>query len=72
MKRLFLAAVLSTLVSAGALAEDNRDQAFGKHDMGPSPDSNIDRNNTATGTQGMAIHRSASSKTARHSKKADR
>lgn len=50
MKKLILAAVLSTVFAAGALAEDNRDQAFGKHDMGPSPNSNMNRPNSATGT----------------------
>jgi hypothetical protein len=72
MKRLLLAIALSTLVSAGAFAEDNRDQAFGKHDMGPSPDSNRDRNNTTSGTQGMVTRRSAEPGTVKHSRKTDR
>lgn len=73
MRRIVLAVALTTLVAGGALAEDNRDQAFGKHDMGPSPDSNIDRNTTPTGsTQGMATSRSTGRGTVKHSKKADR
>jgi hypothetical protein len=36
MKKLFLAAAFTAVFAAGALAEDNRDQAFGKHDMGPA------------------------------------
>jgi hypothetical protein len=43
MKKLILAAILSTVFAAGALAEDNRDQAYGKHDMGASPDSSMNR-----------------------------
>jgi hypothetical protein len=59
MKKLILAAVLSTAFAAGALAEDNRDQAFGKHDMGPSPDSSMNRPDSATGTvdEGRFINR---------------
>jgi hypothetical protein len=53
MKKLLLAAAFSMVFTAGALAEDNRDQAFGKHDMGPSNDS-MNKPNSATGTQGMA------------------
>ena len=72
MKKLILAVALSTFVAGGALAEDNRDQAFGKHDMGPSPDSNMDRNATPTSTtQGMAPSRSERG-TVKHSKKVDR
>ena len=73
MRRIVLAIALSTLVAGGALAEDNRDQAFGKHDMGPSPDGNMDRNTTPTGsTQGMATSRSTERSTVKHSKKVDR
>jgi hypothetical protein len=74
MKKIILAVALSTFVAGGALAEDNRDQAFGKHDMGPSPDSNMDRNTTPTGsTRGMATTlRATERSTIRHSKKADR
>ena len=55
MKKLILAAALSCVFFAsGALAEDDRDQAYGKHDMGPSPDSSMSKTNSAsTGTQGM-------------------
>jgi hypothetical protein len=56
MKKLILAAVLSTVFAAGALAEDNRDQAYGKHDMGASPDSNMNRPNSAT-DEGRFINR---------------
>jgi hypothetical protein len=72
MKKLVLAAVLSSLFAAGALAEDNRDQAYGKHDMGASPDSSMNRPNSATGTQGMASGRSSTSGSTRHSKKLDK
>lgn len=73
MRRIVLAVALSTLIAGGALAEDNRDQAFGKHDMGPSPDSNMDRNTTPTGgTRGMATSRSTERGTVKHSKKVDR
>lgn len=72
MKRLFLAVALTTLIAGGALAEDNRDQAFGKHDMGASPDGNMDRNTTTNGTQGMATPKSAERGTVKHSKKTDR
>ena len=41
MKKLLLAAALATVFVASALAEDSRDQAYGKHDMGPSPDSSM-------------------------------
>ena len=73
MRKLILAVALSTLVAGGAFAEDNRDQAFGKHDMGQSPDGNMDRNTTPTGTtQGMATSRSTERGTPKHSKKVDR
>ena len=48
MKKFILAAVLSTVFAAGAFAEDSRDQAYGKHDMGASPDSSMNRPNSAT------------------------
>jgi hypothetical protein len=59
MKKLIWAAVLSTVFATGAFAEDDRDQAFGKHDMGPSPDSGVNRPNSATGTadEGRFINR---------------
>jgi hypothetical protein len=72
MKRLFLAAALSTLFAAGAFAEDSRDQAYGKHDMGASPDSSMNRPNSATGTQGMATNKSGTSGTTKHLKKLDK
>jgi opacity protein-like surface antigen len=54
MKKLLLAAAFATVFAASALAEDSRDQAYGKHDMGPSPDSSMSKTNSAsTGTQGM-------------------
>ena len=54
MKKLLLAAALSTVFVVSAFAEDTRDQAYGKHDMGPSPDSSMSKTNSAsTGTQGM-------------------
>ena len=56
MKKIVLAAAFSTLFALGALAEDNRDQAFGKHDMGPSTD-NMNKPNSATDTQDMHGHR---------------
>jgi hypothetical protein len=71
MKKLLLAAALSTVFAAGALAEDNRDQAFGKHDMGPSTDS-MNKPNSATGTQGMATSKSGTSGATKHSKKLDK
>jgi hypothetical protein len=71
MKKLLLAAALSTLFAAGAFAEDSRDQAYGKHDMGASPDSSVNRPNSATGTQGMAGSKSSNNGTARRSKKLD-
>jgi hypothetical protein len=72
MKKLFLAAALSTLFAAGAFAEDSRDQAYGKHDMGASPDSSMTRPNSASGTQGMATSRSVTNGTTKHSKKLDK
>jgi hypothetical protein len=57
MKKLILAAALSCVFAAGgALAEDNRDQAYGKHDMGASPDSSMNRPNSAT-DEGRFINR---------------
>jgi hypothetical protein len=48
MKKLILAATLSCVfVASGAVAEDDRDQAYGKHDMGASPDSSMSRPSTA-------------------------
>ena len=69
MKTFIFAAILSTILAAGAIAEDNRDQAFGKHDMGPSTDS-MHKSTTAAGTSGMASGKS--SVTAKHTKKSDR
>jgi hypothetical protein len=71
MKRLLLAAAISAVFAGGALAEDNRDQAFGKHDMGPSPDS-MNKPNSATGTQGTAPSKSVTTGTAKHSKKPEK
>ena len=65
MKKLLLAVALSTVFAAGALAEDNRDQAFGKHDMGPSTDS-MNKPNSATVTQGMATSKSGKSGATQH------
>jgi hypothetical protein len=54
MKKLLLAAALSMVFVTSALAEDTRDQAYGKHDMGASPDSSMSKPNSASiGTQGM-------------------
>jgi hypothetical protein len=72
MKKVLLGLALSMLAATCALAQDNRDQAFGKHDMGPSPDWNMDRNNTGSGTQGMATRKPAERGMVKHSKKADR
>jgi hypothetical protein len=73
MKKLFLAAAFTAVFAAGALAEDNRDQAFGKHDMGPGHGNNtMNRPNSASGTTtGMATSKSATSKAIKHSKKMD-
>lgn len=71
MKKIFLVVAFSTLSGLGALAEDNRDQAFGKHDMGPSTDS-MNKPNSAPGTQGMAPSKSGTSGTAKHSKKLEK
>jgi hypothetical protein len=59
MKKLILVAALVSVFAASALAEDDSDQAFGKHDMGPSPDSSMNRPNSATGTvdEGRFINR---------------
>jgi hypothetical protein len=73
MKKLVLAAALTALFVTGAVAADDRDQAFGKHDMGASPDSNMNRPNSATGTSGMATTKSGTvGKTTKRSKKIDR
>jgi hypothetical protein len=73
MKKLFLVAAFTAVFAAGALAEDNRDQAFGKHDMGPGHGNNtMNRPNSASGTTtGMATSKSATSKAIKHSKKMD-
>ena len=71
MKKIFLAAAFSTLFALSALAEDNRDQAFGKHDMGPSTD-NMNKPNSATATQGIATGKSGTSGTTKHSKKPEK
>jgi opacity protein-like surface antigen len=72
MKKFLLAAALSALFAAGALAEDSRDQAYGKHDMGASPDSNMNRPNSATGTQGMATSKSGTRGVPKRSKQVDK
>jgi hypothetical protein len=71
MKTLLLAAALSMLVATAVFAEDDRDQAYGKHDMGASPDTSTNRPNSATATQGMGPGKSAS-KSTKHSKKLDK
>jgi hypothetical protein len=71
MKKFLFAAAISAVFAGGALAEDNRDQAFGKHDMGPSADS-MNKPNSATGTQGMAPGKSVTGGTAKHSKKLEK
>lgn len=71
MKKIFLAAAFSTVCAFGALAEDNRDQAFGKHDMGPSTNS-MNKPNSATGAQGMATGKSGTSGTTKHLKKPEK
>ena len=71
MKKILLAAALATVFAFGAFAEDNRDQAFGKHDMGPSTES-MNKPNSASGTQGMAAGKSGISGTAKHSKKLEK
>jgi hypothetical protein len=73
MKIFLLATVLSALCITAAHAEDDRDQAYGKHDMGASPGSSMNRPNSATGTQGMVTTRkSPASAAAKHSKKMDK
>ena len=69
MKKILFAAAISAVFAGDALAEDNRDQAFGKHDMGPSPDSNINKANAATGTRGMANGQSGTTEAIKRSKK---
>jgi outer membrane murein-binding lipoprotein Lpp len=71
MKTFLFAVVFSTILAAGAIAEDNRDQAFGKHDMGPSTDS-MHKSTTAAGTQGMAHGKSNANGTAKRAKSLDR
>jgi hypothetical protein len=73
MKKFFLAAAFTAVFAAGALAEDNRDQAFGKHDMGPGHGNNtMNRPHSASGTTtGMATTKSATSRATKHSKKMD-
>jgi opacity protein-like surface antigen len=71
MKKLFMAATLSIAFVTAAAAEDTRDQAFGKHDMGPSTPS-MNKPNSATGTQGMAGGSSGMHKTTKHSKNLDK
>ena len=71
MKKLLLAAAMSSLFAAtatGQTSDNTRDQAYGKHDMGPSTPS-MDKPNSATTTQGMA---SGSRTTTKRSKKLDR
>ena len=71
MKKLLIAAALSTVFAAAATAqnsENTRDTAYGKHDMGPSTPS-MDKPNSATATQGMA---SGSRTTTKRSKKLDK
>ncbi len=71
MKKLFMAAALSTVFTAAATAqnsENTRDTAYGKHDMGPSTPS-MDKPNSATATHGMA---SGSRTTTKRSKKLDK
>jgi hypothetical protein len=71
MKKFLLAMALSAVVAGPALAEDTRDQAYGKHDMGPSTES-MSKPNSATGTTGMASSKSGMSGTTKRSKKLDR
>ena len=72
MKVFLLAAAFSTAVAAAALAEDNRDQAFGKHDMGPTTDSMHKSLSSSGTTQGVATGRPAAGVKTRHTKKSDR
>jgi len=73
MKKFLLLAVLSTFAASTAFAEDSRDQAYGKHDMGSSPAGNMDRNTEPTGgMQSMTTTRSTARGVARHSKKMKR
>jgi hypothetical protein len=61
MKKLILAAALSCVfVASGAVAEDDRDQAFGKHDMGSTPDNSTNRPNSAA-DEGRFINRAPGS-----------
>jgi hypothetical protein len=72
MKKLLLVSAIFSVLAGSALAEDNRDQAFGKHDMGPSPDSSMNKSNSATGTQGMASSKSGTTEATKRSKKLDK
>jgi hypothetical protein len=71
MKRLLLAAAVSMVFVTAAVAqgsENTRDTAFGKHDMGPSTPS-MDKPNSATGTQGMAVGQSGMTRTTKRSRR---
>ena len=73
MKKLLIAAALSTAFAAVATAQnadDTRDPPLGKRDMGPSTPS-INKPNSATTTQGMASGR-AGMRTTKRSKRLDR
>ena len=71
MQKLLIAATLSLAFITAATAENTRDQAFGKHDMGPSTPS-MNKPNSATGTQGMARGSSTMHKTTKHTKDMDK
>jgi hypothetical protein len=74
MKKLLMAAALSTVFAAAATAQNSgntRDQAYGKHDMGPNTPG-MNKPNSATATQGMAGGRSGMSRTTKRSKRLDR
>jgi hypothetical protein len=73
MKKLLMAAALSTVFAAAATAQNSdntRDPAYGKHDMGPSTPS-MNKPNSATATQGMASGKSGM-RTTKRSKRLDR
>ena len=65
MKQLLLAVSISTLFAASfataAFAEDDRDQAAGKHDMGPSPNSGANDFHSATDSKGAAPFKKSNS-----------